>query len=96
MLDADPPVMFILSRLLKRSSEHRKVTAHTLQFGRLPGSKVGQHLALPVIMHLTIAAEGSHHVLMAEVLRPRLHLLGRGADLLTQPRQGLAEAVRPV
>ena len=50
--------------------------------------------ALPRIWDLTVAGERRHHLLVAEVLAPRLELLGRVADLLAQLGKRVAERMR--
>jgi hypothetical protein len=48
----------------------------------------------PVAAHVAVAAKGRQHVLMPEILRPGLVLLGRFAFLPRKQRQRLPKAVR--
>ena len=57
-------------------------------------AKRADDLRLPVSGDVAVARKRRQHILVAEVLGPRLVLLGRLADLAAEKRQGLPEAVR--
>ena len=56
-------------------------------------SKVSDDSPLPLTSNLSVAQKGCQHLLVAKFLAPRLKVLWRFANLLTELDKGIAEAM---